>query len=211
LLSQVTRAQDDEYAEEMGEEVDGDASTKPTSIPGPLALFAGVRLGFGGTADYDPGASEDLVTTFGLLQAGADYVVMDYFAIGGELRLARWGTDWTDDLGYGRSWLIDFVARPRGRYVLSQVPLELYGTLPLGLSIPGIHDDWSATGKAGFTFGIGAGANYPLTDTWMIGGEMIYLKHWIGLESQVVSGGVQPDLDLALGQFNLAAYVYYAL
>lgn len=186
------------------------APSRPTSIPGPLTVYGGVRIGAGGEADYDQGASDELIATLGL-QAGADYVIMDYFALGGELRLASFNTDINDDFGNGRSILFDFVVRPRGRYAFSGMPLELFATLPLGLTIPSINDDWNAEGNAGFTLGFGSGANYFLTDRIGLGAELLYLAHWISWDSNVVSGTVtNTDISVVLGQFNFVANAIYA-
>lgn len=215
-VASAASAQDEEDTY-LGNEADlegdpelGEVSHAPTSIPGPLTVFGGVRLGLGGEAQADPGGEDDMISTLGL-QGGADYVIMDYFAIGGELRISAWGTDFQDDADNGRSLLFDFVARPRGRYVFEGMPLEAYGTLPLGLSIPSINDDWSADGAAGFTLGIGAGANYFVSDRLGFGGELIYMKHWIGIETNFASGVVGRDYDLSLGQINFVGNVIYAL
>jgi len=209
------RAQDEEsYAEaelEVNDDPElGDVSSAPTSIPGPLTVFGGVRLGLGGEIDFDPNGTADMITSLGL-QGGADYVIMDYFAIGGELRITSWGTDVQDDLDNGRSLLFDFVARPRGRFVFEGMPLEAYGTLPLGLSIPSINADWNADGKAGFTLGFGVGANYFLSDKLGFGGELIYMKHWIGYDSTIAAGTGTADVGLALGQINFVGNLIYAL
>ncbi len=196
------------YAEEDPEL--GEVSSTPASIPGPLTVYGGVRLGLGGVADYDPGGEDDLIATFGL-QAGADYVLMPYFALGGELRIASFGTDYRDDRDNGRSLLFDIVVRPRARYVFDGMPLEIYGTLPLGLTVPSINDDWNANGKAGITFGIGLGANYFVSDKLGFGGEMTYLKHWISVDSNVVSGSIPADVGIALGQLYFVGNVIYAL
>jgi len=208
------QAQDDydEAEESYADPESGDVavSTRPTEIPGPLTVYAGARLGFGGDADYDPGGSDELITTFGL-QAGADYVIMDYFALGGEIRMGAFNTDNNDDLDNGRSLLFDFVVRPRGRYVFAGMPLEVFGTLPVGLSVPSINDDWNADGKAGFTLGFGAGANYFFSERLGVGGELLYLKHWIGWESRVASGTVNIiEEDVSLGQINFVGNMIYA-
>ena len=70
--------------------------------------------------------------------------------------------------------------------MFSGLPLEVFGSLPLGLTVPSINDDWSADGKAGFTLGFGAGVSYFFTGKLGFGGELLYLKHWIGWDSRVV-------------------------
>ena len=218
--SDLALAQDEEDEEEEQEledeeELDGDPElgevpSRPTTVPGPLTIYGGARLGFGGEAAYDPGASDDLITTFGL-HAGADYVIIPNFALGGELRMLSFNTDFNDDFENGRSLLFDFVVRPRGRYVFEGMPLEVYGTLPLGMTIPSINEDWNASGKAGFTLGFGAGANYFMSDKLGFGGELIYMKHWFKVESNVASGTTASDLSVALGQIHFVGNVIYAL
>jgi hypothetical protein len=196
-LSAPALAQDD-AAQETGAvavsaDTDGVGSSSVGSSSGrgavgPLRINVGLHLGLGGDlkleADEGGGESEDdLLVTPGL-QAGADYVVMDYFSIGGELRLSWFNTDGGDDADIGRSMFFDLDVKPKGRYAFSKIPLEVYGTLPLGLSVAAMNDDTGLDGGAGFNLGFGPGATYFFTDRIGINTEMLGVFHWWGVEAE---------------------------
>lgn len=212
-LSGTALAQD--AAQETGEvSVSADTSGvgSRSGAVGPLRFNAGFHLGLGGGARVKfegGGASEettgDLAVTPGL-QAGADYVVMDYFSIGGELRLA-----WVkgDDFDGDRSTVFDLVAKPKGRFAFSNIPLEVYGTMPLGLSVIGGNDDAGTDSDAGFTLGFGPGATYFFTDNIGINTEMLGVFRWFSESRDVL--GQEFDAKTRLGQFTWFFNAVYAL
>ncbi len=217
-LTVQASAQDDVALQEQGMVELSDAPAGSAGAQGNLRLYGGLRLGFGGETDVElKGVSgsfhDDLLTTFGG-QVGADYVVMDYFAIGGELRLASVTTEGADDADADRTMFIDAVVKPRGRYALADVPLELYGTLPLGVTFINLGDDVDDNTSAGpgFTLGVGAGATYFFTDNLGINAEMAYLMYWFGTETDL-PGPVarKTEADTSFGQFSLFANLVYAL
>jgi hypothetical protein len=184
---------------------------RPRGSVGDLRILAGMHFGFGGelhvdvennigiTAQNEP----DLDPTVGL-QAGVDYVLMEYFAIGGELRLSWWRPERNpaplqDDPG--RSLFVDIDVKPRGRYVFKNLPLEVYGTLPLGLSIASLNDDIPMDGGAGFNLGFGGGATYFFTSRLGVNMELLGVWHWF-----------DGELDLAnLDTDNRAAQFYWMI
>jgi hypothetical protein len=191
----------------------------PAGPRGPLSLYGGLRLGFGGEVSIendDTGAEgeDDLLATIGL-QLGADYVVWDYVAVGGELRLGWVNTDGRDDGDIGRDTFIDIAVKPRGRYAFDNLPLEVYGTLPLGITFIATNGDVEDKGGVelsqgpGFNLGIGAGATYFFTDHMGVNGEMAYLMYWWGSEAEVL--GATAENSNYAGQFNLFANFVYAL
>jgi hypothetical protein len=167
---------------------------------GSFLLYGGLRFGYGGnlSVEYENGAEADgdLDGTVGM-QLGGEYILHDYFAIGGEFRLAGTKPEGADD----RIKLIDFVVRPRGRYVFQNIGLEVYGTLPMGLV--GAAPPDPINGGAGFTFGIGWGAIYMFTENIGINAEMSWLKHWFDGDIDLggFAGGEQ-DLDMSTSVFN---------
>jgi hypothetical protein len=167
---------------------------------GSIALWGGFRLGVGGGADSDPGGEDDLNATFGL-QIGGEYVVWDYVAVGGELRWATLTTETAADFDQDRFSLIDVVVKPRGRYVIDKIGLEVYGTMPLGITFASMPDPLD--GKAGFTLGIGAGAIYMFTDMIGINAEMAWYGHWFNAEGPAGLGIGDVDFDLSTSQFQL--------
>lgn len=214
----VSASAQDEAVQETGEvelssaDMDGAAA----GSAGPLRFYGGFRIGFGGEVENDPdggtSSDDDLLATPGL-QLGADYVLMDYFAAGAELRFGWTNSDFRDDNDVGRDLFVDIDVKPRGRYQLSNIPLEVYATLPLGLTLIATNDDTEdLTGGnelsqgPGFNLGIGGGATYFFSDHLGVNAEMAYLLYWWGAE--VDNGG---ESDLSAGQFTLFFNAVYAL
>lgn len=139
--------------------------------PGPLRVFGGFHLAVGGSLDDKNIAySPDLDPTVGL-QGGADYVLHDYFAIGGEMRFLWWKVDGAGD----RSFFWDIAVKPRGRYAFANIPLEVYGALPIGLTVPGLAG--GLEGKVGWNIGIVAGAYYFFTENIGVNAEIGWAFH----------------------------------
>lgn len=184
------------------------ASHSNGADPGKLRILGGLHFGGGGEVHVDPegpgSAEADLRPLVGL-QAGVDYVLMEYFALGGELRLTWWKPD-DNDLGagdVGRSMFFDIDVKPRGRYQFRNIPLEVYGTLPMGLSIAAINDDLNMDGGAGFNLGLGAGATYFFTSRLGVNAEMLGVWHWFDGEINGVINDVDTD--------NRAAQFYFMI
>jgi hypothetical protein len=188
--------------------------------PGKLRILAGMHFGGGGELRSDPDGpgptSESSLRPLIGLQAGVDYVLMKYFAIGGEFRFTRFNTNDYDDLDIGRSTFIDIDVKPRGRYAFD-FPLEVYGTMPMGLSFaalngdieefPGVND---ASGGAGFNLGFGGGANYFFTDKFGVNSEMLAVWHWFGTEIETV-GGLSGEASNRTAQFYFFINGIFAL
>jgi hypothetical protein len=179
---------------------------EPRGNVGNLRILAGLHFGFGGELDVDLDSGVRLATgepdldpTVGL-QAGVDYVLWKYFALGGELRLSWWKPERNiialrDDPD--RSLFVDIDIKPRGRYAFSNLPLEIYGTLPLGLSIASINDDIRMDGGAGFNLGFGAGATYFVTSRFGLNMELLGVWHWFDGEFDLAN----TDTDNRTAQF----------
>lgn len=218
-LTAQASAQDEALQEEGTVEL-SDASVDGGAVgtgQGKLRLYGGLRLGFGGEIETEVEGGgkgdDDLLATFGA-QAGVDYVLMDYVALGGELRLAGVSSDGRDDADIGRDLFIDVVFKPRGRYALADMPLEVYGTLPLGVTFISVNSDIEdVTAGPGFTLGIGGGATYFFTDKLGVNAEMAYLMYWFGSESELpaIAGGGKIEADNSFGQLTLFANLVYAL
>jgi hypothetical protein len=193
------------------------SSAPPTSSasinPGKLRILGGLHFGGGGDLRIDPdgggGTLESSLAPVVGLQGGVDYVMMDYFALGGELRATFFNTSDGADGDLGRSTFIDLDVKPRGRYVFD-FPLEVYGTLPMGLTIAAINDDWNADGGAGFNLGFGGGANYFFTDKIGVNAEMAAIWHWFGAEYPT-GFGTSVDAALRTAQFYMFLNFVYAI
>jgi hypothetical protein len=210
-------------AQDMAAQETGAVETSTTSVrteapssgslsPGKLRILGGLHFGGGGDLRIDPdgggGTAEVSLAPVVGLQAGVDYVMMDYFALGGELRATFWNTSDYSDGDIGRSTFIDIDVKPRGRYVFD-FPLEVYGMMPMGLTIAALNDDWNADGGAGFNLGFGGGANYFFTDKIGINSEMAAIWHWFSAEYPGFGGTV--DAGLRTAQFYLFLNFVYAL
>lgn len=164
--------------------------------PGPLRVYGGFNLqvagsltrtddvlGFNGSTDLDP--------TVGL-QFGVDYVLHKYFSIGGETRFLWWKPSGAGD----RNFLWDLDVKPRGRYAFTNIPLEVYGALPIGLSVAGLAGELE--GGAGFNVGLLGGANYFFNSKMAINAEIGWQFHRFGAEARGVDIG-----DYKMNQFVL--------
>jgi hypothetical protein len=159
-------------------------------------LYGGLWLGFGGDAELD-GDDEfggSLETTVGG-QFGLEQVIARYLSIGAEVRIGAVKWNSTGD----RSKVIDLDFKPRLRFPLRNTPLELYVTVPVGLTVPrlGDVDTGNTDGKIGWNVGAGAGLHVLLTDSFGINVEPIWLLHRFKVE-----GGGEKN-DLSVKQFSL--------
>lgn len=162
--------------------------------PGPLRVFGGFSLAVGGDLQVEGRDGPDLDATVGL-QGGVDYVVMDYFAIGGEMRFLFPKYDGYDD----RHFLWDLVVKPRGRYEFANLPLEVYGALPIGLTVAGL--DGPAEGKPGFTIGLLGGATWFFTENIGVNAEVGWMFHKFG--GELGFGRWRTEYDYKMNQFLL--------
>lgn len=182
-----------------------------------VRLHGGVRVGAGGewSAVYDRselGKDErDLGATIGF-QVGASQF-WRYVGIGGELRVNMFKVDGARD----RLLTLDLVALPRGGYRLQDLPLEFYGALPIGMSVPFFDDDVSiecacgsvhpAEFKVGMTVGAVAGASYFFSDHVGANVEVGWLMHRYGFADEHDDKG-----NVKIKQGNvLTANVLFAL
>lgn len=184
---------------------------RPRGEVGPWRIMTGMHFGFAGELDTDVPAgvlllipeAPDLEPTIGL-HAGVEYLLMEYFALGGELRLSWWkpvrNIVFAAQSDPDRSLYVDINVKPRGRYAFSSIPLEVYGTLPLGLSVASINDDLPMEGGPGFNLGFGGGATYFITPRIGVNAELLGVWHWFDGKLNV-----GPDTD------NRTAQLYWFL
>jgi hypothetical protein len=174
-----------------------------------VRLYGGLWLGFGGKAEVDytgplgiraSAPNDDEVTTIGG-QVGFDIPVLRFLSLGAEARIGAFNTETLDDRGIDRSKLIDLDFKPRLTLPLRRSPVELYFTLPVGLTIPFLADDFgngtAVDANLGWNLGIGAGINFWLTRSIALNLEPNYLMHWFDLDLPLGSGSVK------LQQFTL--------
>jgi len=162
--------------------------------PGPLRVYGGFSVAVGGNrTEESPILGEldlSLDPTVGF-QGGADYVIMDYFSIGGEMRFL-----WSKVNGAGdRDFLWDIDVKPRGRYPFKKIPLEVYGALPIGLTVPAISNE--PEGKPGFNVGLVGGATWWFTSKMGLNAELGWVFHKYSREIFDVT------TDLSMNQFLL--------
>jgi hypothetical protein len=176
---------------------------------GPTRVYGGIHLGGGGNVKVMPeeGDSDkaDMAFLVGF-QAGLDHVIHPYVALGGEFRFTSTQADDVPD-DADRLLLVDFTFKPRGRYEFNNIPLEIYLTLPVGLSVVAPRND--ADTKVNANFGVGPGATYFFNDKMGINTELLGIFHWY--RETVESDFIDEDFTFRnrIGQFYwLTNFVY---
>ena len=164
-------------ADTSEEEVASEPSSRTSGDPGPWRVYAGLRMGVGGTiTDKDQDSRPYWARVAPGFDLGADYVVWRYFAVGAETRF-----DWTAIKDSTKFMLWSFSLKPRARHQLKALPLELYAALPFGLSITDPKPE-GLKSKAGAMLAIAAGASYFLTPHWALTAELGWTWHWMRFE-----------------------------
>ncbi|MDB4975445.1 MAG: hypothetical protein JWN48_3786 [Myxococcaceae bacterium] len=155
----------------------------------PTRLYGGLLLGFGGTVEVEHGVprSEPGRTLGG--QAGFERIVARYFSLGGEARFSRVPLG---ELGR-QAFLIDLDLKPRVRLLLGESAFELYGTVPLGLTVPRLVGDdprLHLDQSVGWNVGLGAGLNWFVTHRLALNVEPSLLVHHLAVAGSSGDGGV---------------------
>jgi hypothetical protein len=163
-------------------------AASPTPVkPNPFQLYGGFRVGVGGSItesgeedDSEYEEDTDLENTIGF-QAGATYA-LPFFALGGEVRLNAMKIDGLSD----RLKIWDFAFKPRARFELPTLPLEVYGALPVGLSV--LQESESESNYVekdlGANLGIMFGATYYVSEKVGINAEMGWQMHFFKNEEE---------------------------
>lgn len=181
------------------------SSSASTGSRGPTRVYGGIHLGGGGNVKIMPEDFDSIKTDMKFLvgfQGGLDHVIHKYVALGGEFRFTSTDFDARD-----RPILVDLAFKPRGRYEFSNIPLELYGTLPLGFSIVAPRNEGDT--KFNMNFGIGAGAMYFFTEKLGINTELTGIFHWYRETAEVA--GLDFTVRNRFGQFYWFTNVVYVL
>lgn len=185
--------------------------------PSKWRVLAGLHFGFAGKLQVTPAAGFQLVNenppglepTLGL-QASLDYLLMKYFTLGAELRLGWWKPKGNITLQAqsdpDRSLFFDMNIKPRGRYAFENVPLEIYATMPLGLSVVAVTDSIPMDGGPGFNLGVGAGAIYFVTARFGFCTELLGVWHWF--DGKLAVG---TDTDNRAAQLNWMLNLVFAI
>jgi len=184
---------------------------------------AKLMLGFGGEAEvevddiagfeFDAGGQTDMEMTYGV---GLSYMhpLHEYFALGGQLALLSWTTDGLEDTDADRSSMIDLSLVPQLKYAVMD-NLELYASLPLGLTFGFFGEDEILTLDVGGGFGFNAalmlGARVALSDGFGLLGELGYAYHAVTYPVEEQLSGADADLDISMGQLALNLGVWFQL
>jgi hypothetical protein len=158
----------------------------------PTRIYGGVWLGFGGHSERDGQnyAANGASTVGG--QFGLDVVGFhDILSLGAEARIGSAKSQAGERLN-----LIDLVLKPRLRFHPEGVPLELYFTVPVGLTVPRLSDS-SGEGNVGWNLGIGGGLNVFFSESIGFNIEPMWLTHRFKVASSQGGG------DLVLQEFAL--------
>jgi hypothetical protein len=163
------------------------------------------ELGFGGVDTTPDGANvsftSGLSPSFGLAGQYV-YPLHEFFALGGMLGVTSWRSSANGD--GGRNLNFDLAVMPIGKYAVLE-NLELYASIPLGLSLDflnevdtrnGLFATWllpfggtkiEAGGSLGFMLSVLVGARYALSNSMGLLAELGYEHHAVthGVESSV--------------------------
>lgn len=177
-------------------------------------------LGLGGEGEIDietplggvdPDFDLELTYGFGLAYMAP---LHEYFALGGQLIVASWQPDYpepADDVD--RNSYVDLSLVPQLKVAVSD-NVELYASLPLGLTLDffGENEFGGAEIETGFGFNLALmlGARFAVGDSWGLLGEIGYVYHSFthGTSAGDAEG---PDLDISLGQIGLNLGVWFSL
>ena len=188
-----------------------DDEAPPPDLLQPMSpkLVVKPLLGLGGDvndADLDP--------TFG----GAvhyEHPIVELFVLGAYAGIQSWNTTVGNDLGLGRSTLIDISVLPKVRVALNE-RLELYIAVPVGLTID--FADGASLGGSDANTGIGwnlqpmFGGQFAIVDGFGIMGEMGYMLHKFSHTlTPSTPGASEADVDVDMQQFLITAGVFIAL
>lgn len=180
-------------------------------------LFIGASTGLGGEFEGD----FDTDVPFGILDFDIDddmetswggflhyeSPVHRHFAIGGRLGFLGFNTEGRADEDWSRNWAINADIAPKLRFPISGVPIELYATTPVGLSVLFASSDWEDEDVefdpgVSWNLSILGGASFLITDeigVFAEGGWMLQNVNWNGETSD---GAVNIDLE---GEFSQVA------
>jgi hypothetical protein len=179
-----------------------------TVAPGRWRVYAGIRLGMGGGILFKD-AEVAWVTRFTPgFALGGDYVLHRLFALGVETRFDFASIEPADFMFWS------LALKPRVRHQLKQLPVEIYGAVPGGLSISNAKND-NQTGKVSGMVGLAAGANYFFNSHWALTAELGWT--WQFLRFEGPRANPQPGQSLVglfegrYGQMALAVNVLYAI
>jgi hypothetical protein len=182
-LAGPSSGQAQDAAQESGEVSTSSSSggSYGASARGPLRVYGGFHFGGGGhvrTKVDTNGASfshKDGMAGLIGFQGGLEYVLHRYFSLGYEMRFTS--TKASNQNGGDRTLLWDFLTvKPKGRYEFSNIPLEVYGTLPVGIDLFAPRN--GVDKRVNANFGFGGGATYFFTEKMGANFEILGLWHW---------------------------------
>lgn len=183
---------------------------------GPLLGLGGefdgdAEVDLGGVSFGDDIAGEDMRNTVGGL-INYDTPVHKYLAFGGRFMFASFIDDARADEDWARNWFFNFDVAPRLRYGLAQMPLEVYVTTPVGLSLQTAGEDWEDEGGVEFDTGVSwnlsvlLGADYLFTDdigAFVEAGWMLQNVDWEGQTTGAFTSDVTVDGSFSQFALNL--------
>ncbi len=168
----------------------------------PTRLYGGVWLGFGGDIEVDGyGDAGDLGKTIGG-QFGVDYRFLRLLSLGAEVRIGGFDVDGFDK----RNRLIDLDFKPR-LYLPLNAPVEIYATVPIGLTIPRLADidGRGADTNVGWNVGVGPGINVFLGHGIGLNVEPIWMFHHFSYDASIANG------DITVKQFAILINLLFGL
>jgi hypothetical protein len=174
-------------------------------------LVVKALLGLGGDADIGK-SNADLDPSFG---GAAQYerLLSKLFVLGGYAALQSWNTAPGEDIGLGRSTLVDVSALLKLRLPLNE-SAELYVAPLLGLTLDSAANDafgGDTNLGIGWNFSALAGGQLAFSRSLGIMGEMGYGRHAFSHTVKPTGGGARVDADVTMQQFNVTLGMYFVL
>jgi hypothetical protein len=186
------------------------APYEPPPPPSPPKSFAerthsmlGFHLGFGGSVEAD-GTKTDLVSTLGF-NIREDFPLARYVLIGPLFQFGAWRPD-VPSGAPDRSYYVDIDLFVRGRIPieLESIGLEVWGGVPIGLSLSFLGADaYPPLESFGFGWNVGVlfGGAIHFSKNFGMFTELGWLQHRMNHDRNVGQGSV--DFLLAQGNFNI--------
>jgi hypothetical protein len=163
----------------------------------------GFHLGFGGSVEAD-GTKTDLVSTLGF-NIREDFPLARYVLIGPLFQFGAWRRD-VPSGAPDRSYYVDIDLFVRGRIPieLESIGLEVWGGVPIGLSLSFLGADaYPPLDSFGFGWNVGVlfGGAIHFSKNFGMFTELGWLQHRMSHDRNLGPGSV--DFRLAQGNFNI--------
>ena len=157
----------------------------------------GFHLGFAGTVERDD-VESDLVSTLGFNLRG-DVPVERYLLLGAFFQFGAWRADIEPEPDRNYYIDIDFFLRGRIPIVTDSANFQIWGGVPIGLTLDILGEDAPGISGLGLGWNVGAlfGGAIHFSPKFGLFAELGWMQHRMSHDAETGS-----DLDFRLGQWN---------